>query len=49
MLRRSVHVPESWPWAPMKAVPDNLPVQLTSFIGREPEWVAVAQLIAANG
>ena len=33
---------------PLDVVPNNLPVQLTSFIGRETECATVAGLVAAN-
>jgi hypothetical protein len=34
--------------ASLDVVPNNLPVQLTSFIGREAECETVAGLVAAN-
>ncbi len=34
--------------APRPAIPKNLPVQLTSFVGREPELARVGQLLAEN-
>ena len=33
---------------PRPAIPKNLPVQLTSFVGREPELARVGQLLAEN-